>query len=193
MRRTGGGPPEGGPTLLSDNVVDAICPFINLTVPGVIDSNSIEISDDLTQSEVDIKKGTNNNVLNLEVVTGSNTKIVTNLDESENCDDYIEVMNVDTNFISEVHNNVPSKPKKRKEISTTTKGLKKFCSETEVRIKRCTINMQQDAELHELRLNRERVLLKREKNLINFEKQLHSLQLEKIKMEIELLKKQLEN
>lgn len=39
--RTGGGPPESG-SAISDNVIDTICPFINLRVPGVIDSNSIE-------------------------------------------------------------------------------------------------------------------------------------------------------
>lgn len=42
MQRTGGGPPENGSTVSSDNVIDTICPFINLRVPGVIDSNSIE-------------------------------------------------------------------------------------------------------------------------------------------------------
>ncbi|CAG9784421.1 unnamed protein product [Diatraea saccharalis] len=39
IKRTGGSP-ESGST--SDNIIDAICPFINLRVPGVIDSNSIE-------------------------------------------------------------------------------------------------------------------------------------------------------
>lgn len=50
--------------------------------------------------------------------------------------------------------------------------------------------MQQDSELHELRLQRERVLIKREENLIEYENQLHALQLEKNKLEIDGLKKQ---
>ncbi|CAG5047027.1 unnamed protein product [Parnassius apollo] len=35
--KTGGGVGEAGTT---ENVIDSICPYINLTVPGVIDSNT---------------------------------------------------------------------------------------------------------------------------------------------------------
>ncbi|RVE41897.1 hypothetical protein evm_013447 [Chilo suppressalis] len=44
LKRTGGGPPESSSTISNIyDVIVTICPFINLRVPGVIDSNSIEL------------------------------------------------------------------------------------------------------------------------------------------------------
>ncbi|XP_028174397.1 uncharacterized protein LOC114363003 [Ostrinia furnacalis] len=57
---------------------------------------------------------------------------------------------------------------------------------TETRIKRTTLNnIQQDQALHELGLQREKILIERENNLLEHEKKLYDLQIHKIKLDIE--------
>ncbi|RVE48500.1 hypothetical protein evm_006811 [Chilo suppressalis] len=46
---------HGRSSTISDNVIDTICPFINLQVPGVIDSNSIEPDTKNQKSENEIE------------------------------------------------------------------------------------------------------------------------------------------
>lgn len=81
----------------------------------------------------------------------------------------------------------------RKKLTQESIEFTDIC-ETEEKIKRSTINMQDsefDSELLALKIKRENLLIIREENSIEYEKELHDLQLEKIKLEIEILKKTL--
>ncbi|CAH0589033.1 unnamed protein product [Chrysodeixis includens] len=83
----------------------------------------------------------------------------------------------------------------RKKVSQESMGLTDS-SETEPKIKRSSINMQEselDSELLALKIKRENILIKREESLIEYEKQIHDLQTKKLNLEIEILNKSLED
>ncbi|XP_063836995.1 myb/SANT-like DNA-binding domain-containing protein 3 [Ostrinia nubilalis] len=122
----------------SDNDISTIDSFINVQVPEVIDSNSIEAKADA---------------------------------EEPYFENHLDPDNEDP-------------------IVTCSQ---RFPSETDIKVRRTTLNIQQDQALHELRVEREKILIDKEKNLLEHEKQMHDLQIQKMKLEIELLSKQIEN
>uniref|UniRef100_A0A2H1V0Q7 Regulatory protein zeste n=1 Tax=Spodoptera frugiperda TaxID=7108 RepID=A0A2H1V0Q7_SPOFR len=187
LKRTGTHPDDS--SAMSDNFVDTICPFSNVGVPGVIDSNTIEMIVDTHEQECTAKLEPDNRspsitdiVLESESIlnenTNNNSRKITSLVTENELD---ESVSSEPNMI---YNN---------EIFSTPTSKKKLVSEIEARIKRTTINMQHDQELHELRMKREKILLARESNLLQFEKKIQELQILKAKLEIQLLNKQFRN
>ncbi|XP_013189922.2 uncharacterized protein LOC106134406 [Amyelois transitella] len=207
MKRTGGGPPENG-FMVSDNVIDTICPFINLRVPGVIDSNTIEILADTIEPNYgknlefkaekptvkdDMKKPEYGKIPELQFENA--TAKVIDLSTEEQTENHSRKRPIFAQLQNEIDENSYLQPKRKsnKDTFSTPTSSKKFLSETEARVKRSTINIQQDQALHELRIQREKILIERENNLLEYEKKIHEFQIQKIKLEIELLNKQIGN
>ncbi|CAK1589112.1 unnamed protein product [Parnassius mnemosyne] len=154
LLQTGGGVGEAGTT---ENVIDSICPYINLTVPGVIDSNTEE-------------------------------KVLVKLSSVEiHAPEKIDKENQHDNEVIE-----SLKLSKRKRglfpLKTLTDNNGKLSSEVQVRVKRCKENIEQDSELHKLRVQREKILIKKEEILLEKESQQATFQIEKNNLEIKKLK-----
>lgn len=186
LKRTGTHPDDS--SAVSDNFVDTICPFTNGGVPGVIDSNTIEMIVDTHEPECTTKLEPDNRSPSItDIVLESESILNENTNDSRKITSVVAENGLDESVSSEpniIYNN---------EIFSTPTGKKKLESEIEARIKRTTINMQHDQELHELRMKREKILLARESNLLQFEKKIQELQILKAKLEIQLLNKQFRN